>query len=58
MKFIVDVTAFDQTETVEVDARDVGEALRQACESTNVSVTIRGVEDPSWAPVNGFKSIP
>jgi len=58
MKFIVGVTAFDQTATVEVDASDVGEALRQACEETNISVKIREVDDPMWAQVEGFKSIP
>ena len=58
MKFIVDVTAFDRTETVEVDATDVAEALRQACEKTNISVKIREVDDPMWAQVEGFKSIP
>ena len=58
MKFIVDVTAFDRTETVEVDASDVAEALRQACEKTNISVKIREVDDPGWAQVEGFKSIP
>jgi nickel-dependent lactate racemase len=58
MKFIVDVTAFDRTETVEVDARDVGEALREACENTNISVKVREIDDPQWAHVDGFKSIP
>src|SRR5262249_11832272 len=58
MKFIVDVTAFDRTETVEVESSDVAEALRKACENTNISVKIREVDDPKWAHVAGFKSIP
>jgi len=58
MKFIVDLTAFDRTETVEVEASDVAEALRQACENTNISAKIREVDDPRWAHVEGFKSIP
>src|SRR5262245_49386461 len=58
MKFIVDVTAFDRTETVEVESSDVAEALRQACENTNISVKIRKVDDLKWAQVEGFKSIP
>src|SRR5262249_8595939 len=58
MKFIVDVTHFDRAETVEVEASGVAEALRQACEKTNVSVKIGEVGDPKWARVEGFKSIP
>jgi hypothetical protein len=58
MNFIVDVTAFERTKTVEVDARNVAEALRQACEKTNISAKIREVADPQWAHVEGFKSIP
>jgi len=58
MKFIVDVTAFDRTETVEVESSDVAEALREACEKTNILVEIREVDDPAWAQVEGFKSIP
>jgi len=58
MKFIVDVTAFDRTETVEVESSDVAEALRQACERTNILVKIRQVDDPPWAQVGSFKSIP
>jgi len=58
MKFVVDVTAFDRTERVEVVATDAGEALRQACEKTNISVKIREVDDPGWAKVEWFKSIP
>jgi len=57
MRFIVDVAAFDRTETVEVEASDVAEALRQACEKTNISVKIREVEDLGWAGIN-LKSIP
>ena len=38
MRFIVDVAAFDRTETVEVEASDVAEALRRACEKVNISV--------------------
>ena len=58
MRFIVDVAAFDRTETLVVDASDVGEALRQACEETSISVKIREVDDPQWAQVEGFRSIP
>jgi len=58
MKFVVDVTAFGRKKTVEVAANDVAEALRQACENTNISVKIREVDDPQWAQVVGFKSIP
>ena len=58
MRFIVDVTAFDRTETVEVESSDVAEALREACEQTNIFVKIREVDDPAWAQVAGFKSIP
>ena len=57
MKFIVDVAAFDRTETVEVDASDVNDALRRACEKANISVKIREVEDLGWAGIN-LKSIP
>ena len=58
MKFIVDVTAFDRSETVELESSDVAAALRQACEEANISVRIREVDDPAWAQVAGFKSIP
>ena len=58
MMFIVDVTAFDRAETVEVDASDVAEALRRACEKANISVKIREVNDPQWTAVEGLKSIP
>jgi hypothetical protein len=41
-----DVTAFDRTETVEVEASNVAEALREACEKSNISFKIREVDDP------------
>jgi hypothetical protein len=58
MKFVVHETAFDHAETVEVDARDVGEALRQAYENTNVSVKIREVDHPMWGARRGLQVDP
>jgi len=58
MKFTFDVTAFDRAETVEVDAADVGEALRLACEKANISVRIREIDGVDPAQVTGLKSIP
>jgi len=58
MKFVLDVTAFNRAKTVTVDAANVAEALRKACEKTNISIKIREIEDVDPAQVEGLKSIP
>jgi hypothetical protein len=58
MKFVFDVTAFDRAETVEVDAAEIGEALRMALDKANISVRIREIEGVDPAQVEGLKSIP
>jgi len=58
MKFVLDVTAFNRAKTITVDAANVAEALRKACEETNITVKIREIEDLDPAQVEGLRSIP